>query len=254
MTFFKDHPKTIFSMNLSDLLDKESLKSFIEFYGTKLKATVPDVVATYFSNYYGYVISGFLYTMAYNQQVFNLSLSNMEVQIYYDEQYKVYQLGFKIKDSTPLSCKENDRETWRNKQLENLFKENVTPVINTFTEVTNVRLRDLWGQMTVSLYYGHETNLKLANNNEEKEKVKADFKFVTKTLDGSIFNMKKNPFNIQFRMVESAMDPNVYLRMKPSCCLYYLTEGAENKCFTCPRMSEKEREERRKQLRMKNNQ
>ncbi|WP_332696845.1 hypothetical protein [Halalkalibacter lacteus] len=99
------------------------------------------------------------------------------------------------------------------------------------------------------LYFGHDNSLELATSEEQKKKIKNCFVLLTKELESNIYRSNKNPFDIKFHMIESAREPGVYQRMKPSCCLYYQTEGASSKCYGCPRMNDEEREQRRQEIR-----
>ncbi|EGL83125.1 ferric iron reductase [Caldalkalibacillus thermarum TA2.A1] len=250
-TFFlrtDNHPQQIMSVSLDALLHPESVQQFIKAYGEKIKATIPDVVATFFSSYYGYLLSGVQYMISCHDTILDLSLANVEVQVYRAQPHDYYGLVFKVKKQSTEepSC---DRKQWRQEILEKLYSHNVVPLLQSFVKATNVRIRDLWGQVALSLYYGHDKILEYAQQEEQRRKVLADFHFLTKELHPQVFGLKNNPFDITFRMIEAPTEPGSFLRMKPSCCLYYLTEGAANKCYTCPRMTAEEREKRKLEIR-----
>jgi hypothetical protein len=242
-----DHPNKLYSVRLSDFNNKEVINDFIDNYGEKIKALNSEVAATYFCSAYGWMLSGLQYVLSHYDTALNTSLSNIELQMYYDKEHNYYGIGFRFIDckDAPLST---ERKQWRRDVLEKLYSTNVAPLVNLFHEATNVRLRDLYGQLSIGIYNGYDRVVEICQSVEEKAKIKDDFHFLTKELSPTIFNLKKNPFNISFSMIESPREEGVTIRMKPSCCLYYQTEGATTKCYGCPRMTNEERRERKKAI------
>ncbi|WP_078429335.1 (2Fe-2S)-binding protein [Alkalihalobacterium alkalinitrilicum] len=244
---FSDHPGKLYSVTLLQLQEKERLREFIDLYKPKIKALTDDVAATYFCSAYGWFLSGLQYILANYDTTYNSSLSNVELQMYYNKVKNSYGICFRLLDleETPLP---KTKGTWRNLVTEKLYYENVIPTINLLTDATAVNVTSLYGQLSIGLFYGHDMVIQKSKTIIEKQKLEADFKYVTKELEPSLFGLKKNPLDIQFRMIESPREEGVMIRMKPSCCLYYQTVGVTTKCYSCPRMSEKERAERKKEI------
>jgi ferric iron reductase protein FhuF len=182
--------------------------------------------------------------LSYHNTSFDLSLSNIELQIYHDEEHGHDGLNFKVLNQQEGSNSTVEQTSWRKEVIKEMFKSQVVPLLYMFTEVTNVRIKELWELLGLGLYYGHDKMLELVGATEEKERIEEDFEYITKELEPEIFQLKKNPLNITFTMVEASKEPGTLLRIKPSCCLYYETEGAKAKCYTCPRASKQEREDR----------
>lgn len=236
-----DHPDKVYSASLLDIQQKEKMDDFVKFYGEKIKATNVGVVATYFCTYYGWALAGLQRLLSLDFSL-SLSLSNTELQIYYDQERKHYDLAFKLNENLIQPC--IHKEEW----LEEVYEKNVTPLLKAFEDHTNVRMIDLWGQLYFAIYKGHEKNLEFVESEEEKKKVEKDFILLTKELKPEVFKANKNPLDITFRMVESATEPDVYYPMKPSCCLYYQIDGVQRKCYTCPRIKDEEREQRKQEI------
>lgn len=243
-----DHPSSVYAVVLSELQQQEVMNDFIKFYGPKIKALNSDVVATYFCKFYGWVLSGFQYMLSLNCS-FNPCLSNIELQVFYNQEYDYYGLTFKLKESSIVSCAPEAHKIL----MEKIYSENVTPLIHEFAANTNVRMKEMWGQLAIGVHYGHDQNMKLAESEGQRKRLDEDFTFLINELDPKYFKENKNPLTIKFHMIESALEPGAYQRMKPTCCLFYQTEGAEAKCYSCPRMSEKEREKRKQEIREKIN-
>lgn len=242
-----DHPTKVYSVSLLQIQQQTHMEEFIKIYGAKLKAVTPDVVATYFCTNYGWALAGLQHLLSLDMYL-DFSLSNTEMQIYYDKEYDYYGLTFKLKEYTTQSCIQ------KKEKLEEIYVQDVTPLLLAFVDNTSVKMRDLWGQMSLGLYNGHNKNIEVAGSQEQKKKLENDFILLTRELEPVVFKAnKKNPLDITFRMIESARDPDVYQKMKPTCCLYFQTEGAKNKCYSCPRLSDNEREQRKLEIRARLN-
>ncbi len=243
-----NHPGSVFCVTLSDLLEKEKMEEFIQFYSTKLKAKTKDVAATYFFKYFGSVLAGVQYMLSFSQSFLLLDLKKVELQVFYHVEYHYYGLIFKLHEETELICSNKNRIQMKKEIIEKIYEDNVVPLLEAFVETTNIRNRDLWGQLSLSLYYGHDLLLELADTDEQKQTVLDDFTFLTKEVNPKIFHLLKNPLDITFTMLEIPNKQGEYYRMKPSCCLYYLTEDAKEKCYTCPRINKFEREKIQKEI------
>ncbi|RXJ02532.1 hypothetical protein DS745_06050 [Anaerobacillus alkaliphilus] len=240
----EDHPNKIYSVTLSKFNERAVLKDFIDNYGSKIKALNTQVPATYFCTAYGWFLAAIQYGISYYDTVFQVTLENIELQMYYIQEYDSYGICFRIVDPTEKTINNDDRKTF----LEQLYKNNAVPLVELFATTTGVRLKDLYGQLSIGLYHGYDLMVAQAQTDELKTIVHSDFNMLTKELDPASFNSRKNPLNISYRMIESPRDEGKMLRMKPTCCLYYQTEGAPSKCYGCPRLSDRDRAVRRKEI------
>ncbi|QKS73151.1 (2Fe-2S)-binding protein [Paenalkalicoccus suaedae] len=245
ITRVEDHPRCLYAVTLADLLDKSRLADLIAFYQEKLKSCHPAVTGTYFSGYFGNFLGGVHYMLAENA-AYDWSLTNIELQLVHHAEHNYFGFLFKIKDDTMVELDAATRDEQVRERLTALYRDSVTPLLETFAEVADIRIRELWGQLNLGIHYGFDRVVDLGNPRAE-----GDMRFLTEELDGSIFNAKKNPLAITFRLVDSYTGDGEQLRMKPSCCLYYQLEGAAAKCFTCPRLKESDRELRREAFREK---
>lgn len=238
-----DHPNKVYSVSLLKMQQKTKMDEFIHFYRDKINATTSDVVATYFCKYYGWALAGLQYLLSIDTTL-HLSLSNTELQIYYNKKNDHYDITFKLNEYSTQPC------IHPKERLEEVYEHNVTPLLQAFVDNTNVTLRDLWGQLYFAIHNGHKKNLELAQSQAQKKKLDDHFTLLTKELKPEVFKAnKKNPLDITFRMLESPRETNVYYPMKPTCCLYYQIEGVKNKCYTCPRLMKEEREQRKEEIR-----
>ena len=143
----------------------------------------------------------------------------------------------------------SDNESkWEKQELENFYRQTVMPLLELWHLSTNITIDHLLAQICARLYYCNEQLIEKAETIEQKNKTQQYFDLLIKGIDPKVFNKNHNPFDVAFEMIESPWNPNKMLRMKKSCCLYYLTEGATCKCYTCPDMTEEERLIRKKEI------
>lgn len=240
---FTDHPQIIYKATLSSLKNPSEMKEFVRVYSEKLKAHTSQVAATYFCKYFGWSLAGFHYLHSLDYHV-DAAPSNIELQLYFDEGHDYYGLVFKLADSSL----QNEIRAGIEGEIETLYRNSVTPLLQAFVVETGIKIRELWGQLCIGLYFGYDFNQKEASSDRQKHHLEQDFFFLTKKMDTELFNARKNPLDITFKMIPNAHNPQIFQRMKPTCCLYYQTEGAANKCYGCPRMSDLEREVRRQEI------
>lgn len=137
---------------------------------------------------------------------------------------------------------EIQREMFVETKLRDLFT-NFQPVFQSVSQISGLSIQQTWGLLTNS-YYNHL--IKWLETHKENEKIECDAKLL-KSLDSAIFGLKRNPYDVSFRYVNSWWEPTEPVRVKTACCMSYLkSEG--HYCYSCPKLSSEERVERGKQL------
>lgn len=248
------HDKTsiLFSCDAIDLLDDVTMKQVLDRYTPMLKGKDISVGEVYMAGWFRGPMLGILYMLSAWNRTLDLSLENIQFQVYeavYQER-KYVSCALKLKNADWICGPEDEgeQEAWIAKTLGDYFAYTVRPIYETIERAGTLKSLMLWGQLPTSLAYGYD---RLMDSNEcESVKSKAEGNYkLAKELDSALFGRNKNPLDVQFNMTESLQDPNKQVRMKSSCCLYYLVDGGYY-CFTCPRIKESERESRREAYRL----
>ncbi|WP_227935121.1 (2Fe-2S)-binding protein [Alkalihalobacillus deserti] len=233
-------------ITLEYLCQSNQATLFLEQYSKQIKALKPQVPATYFFSMFGITCSGFLAMLILHQVVVPLSLSTVSAQLYKIEKYQSKAIAFKVSSE---DWQEGDGTVeWRRKQISSFFTLTVTPLLDSIAKLVDIRPRELWGQLLHGFEYGWKVALNLAANEEERESLNQDFQWITKEASHVLFNSLKNRLDFPHIKIENPTTPGLMQRLKPTCCLYYQTEGAKAKCYTCPRMTVNEREKRKKEI------
>lgn len=243
--------QVVFSCPASDLLDAGKMKRLLDMYTPMVKGKDQSVGEVYMTGWFRGPMLGLIYMLAVGNQAVNLSLDNLTVQLfkacYNNKEY--YRCEFLIHRTELENGPEDPQhyEQWAQEKMGCFYEFTVRPVLESIAAAGTLKAGMLWSQLPTSLEYGHELLMKSDASDTAKQRAER-INGLIKSLDGERFGRTKNPLDVKFRMTESMDDSNKQVRMKYACCLYYLVEDGYY-CFTCPRMKESEREERRAECR-----
>lgn len=240
----------VFSCPATELLDESKMKQLLELYTPMVKGKDPSVGEVYMAGWFRGPMLGLIYMLSAWNKAPDLSLSNLTVQIYkavYNES-EYYACSFLIHNFDLLEpAEKSDNMAWTKETLCGYFEHTVRPVFESIAKVGSLLVGMLWSQLTTSLEYGYERLMNAEESEQVKQQAVRNYGLV-KSLDGSVFGRNKNPLDVKFRLIESMDNPDKQVRMKSACCLYYLVDGGYY-CYTCPKLKEAERAERREAYR-----
>lgn len=246
----------VYSCPAADLLDAGKVKRLLENYTAMIKGKEQSVGEVYMAGWLRGPMLGLIYMLAVWNKAVSLSLDRLTVQIYKVEHNNkdYYRCEFLV-DRVELEGGPEDSqkfEEWAKDKMSRFFEFTVRPVMESIASAGTLKAGMLWSQLPTSLEYGHELLMNSEESDTAKERAKRIYSII-KTLDGARFGRAKNPLDVNLRMTESMDDPNKQMRIKYACCLYYLVEDGYY-CFTCPRIKENDRAERRAECRAAANQ
>lgn len=239
----------IFSMGLIDLLDPKNMKRLLDIYTPLLKARGNEAAAAYLVSWFSSVPLALQYSLSANQAV-HLALDNLAVQLFPAGEY--HQFSFKITQyeiqAAPIAVAE--RNEWRNNILEKFYADTVKPLFESLSLASDMDIGQLWGQLPTRFNYYLPVWIESTLDTELKSYLTDDYHALAHTLKPDVFGRKKNPFDVQIRLIEDIKDPSKQMKMKNVCCLYYQVGDGEY-CYTCPRLKEEDRAEKRAQYLVK---
>ncbi|MFE5323729.1 hypothetical protein ACFQ88_34130 [Paenibacillus sp. NPDC056579] len=238
----EDKPDTMYGATLSSLLHQEGAASFIGTYAPLIKALETDVAGTYFASWFGAVCAAFQYSLWHDNAVASLSLDRVEVQLFKIEHRT--GVAFRVNSWVAEPLPAENREAAVLAAMEAFYGQQVKPLLESVAEAAGINVGQLWGVMGTRMHYAMDRWLQEAQTDEERERVRQDFDTLFYSLEPEVFGRKKNPFDIRFRMMENPRIPGEQMRIKAVCCLAYKTDTGHGYCFTCPRLTESEREEK----------
>lgn len=244
----EDQPSTLFGASLSCLAGRQGAEAFIHAYAPLLKALEPDVAATYFASWFGAVCTAFQYSLWHDSFVPDFSLDNIEVQIY--DNGRRIALAFRIKEWRGEALSWLNRSDRVKDAMILFYGRQVRPLLESIAAVIPMNVGLLWSTLITRMHYAKDRWMKEAQSEAELNFLKQDMDILFYKLEPSIFGRPRNPFPMKFRMMENPRVPGEQMRIKPVCCLAYKTDTDHGYCYTCPRLSEAEREEKVRRIRM----
>ncbi|MCS7463955.1 (2Fe-2S)-binding protein [Paenibacillus doosanensis] len=240
----EDRTDTVFGASLSSLAGAEGAESFIRAYAPLIKALEPDVAGTYFASWFGAVCAAFQYSLWHDNAKPDLSLDNVELQLYVKEQRAGMEFRVRQWESESLPDAAAHRSSQAVEAMEAFYGRQIRPLLESIAGVVGLNAGQLWGVIGTRLHYVKDRWLEEAETEEQRERLNHDLDQLLRGLDPAVFGRPKNPFDIRFRMMENPRKPGEQMRIKAVCCLAYKTDTGHGYCFTCPRLSERERQEK----------
>ncbi|GAA3408252.1 (2Fe-2S)-binding protein [Paenibacillus hodogayensis] len=244
----QDKERIVYAVEASRLMERKAMDELLQAYTPLMKALVPVAAGTYFCTQLAGFCLALQYSLSCLGKSFDSSLDNITVQLY--AQDDKYGVAFKLTRSggTFAPADPAVRETWLYEKLASLYGETIRPLYESVAASVNVDAGQMWGVLPTRFNYSTEQWLLAAQSEREKENISGDYALL-RSMPADVFGRNKSPFDVKIRWIEDLKDPCKQMRMKNVCCQYYQTEGGYY-CFTCPRLKESEREERRKQARL----
>lgn len=123
-----------------------------------------------------------------------------------------------------------DREMWRKEVIEEMFAVQLAPVLHTLAKIGPVSKAVLWENIMVRIAPLYSGRVEVPD--EDKERVQADFAYLTQTASGDLFGERRNPFT---RFTDHEEDTPVAKSKRITCCYYYRMSGEY--CGKCPKLN-----------------
>ncbi|GAA0501057.1 hypothetical protein GCM10008986_30560 [Salinibacillus aidingensis] len=239
----EDQEAVIYSRPLSELLIKENMQELIDLYSPNFKALHPAATAAALARWFASLPLAVQYTSSIMNETVDLSPQNVTVRLYSVQ--GTYRFSFKLdRWATFPFHHDQPREEWLYQRLAAFYRETMQPLFETLAESVQMNAGQLWGQLPrkFDIYLDQ---WKHRAGDELHEQIDQDYRFLAEKIEPDVFGRKRNPFRVKQRFIDSLDDKNKQVPVECTCCLNYLREG-EKFCFTCPRLTEKDREEMRK--------
>ncbi|MGG0822268.1 ferric iron reductase [Paenibacillus turicensis] len=121
-----------------------------------------------------------------------------------------------------------ERDIWRKEVIEEMFAVQVAPMLQTLAKIGPVSKAVLWENIMVRIAPLYSGRVEVPV--QDKERVQADFAYLTQIADGASFGERRNPFT---RFTENKEDVAVAKSERITCCYYYRMSGEY--CVKCPK-------------------
>ncbi|AIQ47512.1 hypothetical protein R70723_17680 [Paenibacillus sp. FSL R7-0273] len=239
---------TVYSFNAGEMADEAGMSAFVECYRPLIKGLDDKVAATYFAGAFGNVALAVQYALTVYSSVPVISLSALSVHLIPSQGY--WRVAFSLEDWSfePAPAEAGQRTEWRNEQLSQFYRDTAAPLLTMLSRVTGLAGGEIWGQLPTKFNYYLEVFTSGGLPVSLLDTLLDDYRYLCEEMPAEIFGLKRNPFQVKVRKIESLAEPDKTVNMRNRCCLYYRTEGGSY-CYTCPRLKEEERSARRTEYR-----
>ncbi|KAA9006593.1 hypothetical protein F4V43_06525 [Paenibacillus spiritus] len=234
---------SVHSVPLAALATAEGMAAFVCAYTPLMKALDPKAVGAYTASACSVAALGLQYAALFHDRMPDFSLNELELHLIPAAGYCRTAFVWSGKESTAAPEGPELRTAWLEGAYTRFYRDTLLPVIGRLSAATGLAPGELWGQLPSRFNYYADLLTGPASDPAVAARLRADYE-VLKKLPGSLFGMAKNPFDVPVRLIEALDEPGKYVQMGNKCCQYFNTEGGSY-CYTCPRISEKERSRRR---------
>ncbi|MCZ8523447.1 (2Fe-2S)-binding protein [Paenibacillus sp. KR2-11] len=245
--FFKREPQPgeLFRFTWEELTRPEKAAELLSLYGPGIKAQEPDVAAAYFGSWLGGLCTALQHSVSFHNASFRLEPDNVTIQGYRNGSHTAF--GFLLEDRETVTVPAASREAWRDSLLQSFYGLHLRPLVESVASAAGVDPGMVWSAPVTRIHYAYDHWLESARDSEHRQTVEEDFRYLLQ-LGGEHFGRKRNPLDVKFRYVENPKDPGEKWRLKASCCLAYRTGSGHGYCYTCPRLTAAEREEKKRAM------
>ncbi|WP_243290384.1 IucA/IucC family C-terminal-domain containing protein [Bacillus sp. FJAT-47783] len=230
------------SIDCKDLLNRESLTIYLDRLRQEFQTSKRAVCGSMLLKRYGFLAVLALYSMSIWNKMINVQLENVSIQSGYKNDVWLPNFMFK---SLQVIDMEHERHKKRDELLTVLFRHHFDPVIKSVSQYAKISPIVLWENVSIYIFWMYESLRNKGLPVEMSVRVQEDFDYVINGAKGELFgSFEQNPLTPFYcpKVYESTVKKEI--RIRKTCCLYYLTNGGTIRCQSCPcqskHVSEKE--------------
>lgn len=231
-TLERVHQESELSITLSELLQKDQLRTFLSLASEHIGSPNVKVTASMFIKRYAFLSAIFLYAMTAFNKRFHLQLEHMHLQT--DKQDPLWLPTFYFSDWS-LSEPGVDRDQWRYEAIADFFSNIVTPIVESVKKESKQSKLVLWENIAIYIFWLYESVLSGNEDEEVRERAVEDLHFIAQLAPGSLFgSYHENPINKHFHEKRYIPDLGEEVRVRTTCCFFYALTGTPDRCKICP--------------------
>ncbi|WP_055106143.1 (2Fe-2S)-binding protein [Paenibacillus ihumii] len=237
--------QAIYTIEGKAFLDRNRTERFLTMYQSEIKGLDIQVAATYFAASWRVLCAAVQYMVSLTSPRLNLHLENLTLQVVRVNEFPM--IFFVLGEDSEIAWPGGKAGEWQEQQLGSFYKETLRPVMESAAEVSKLPVTQLWGQLPLGIAYYIKQMANKLDSAEHRAKLQADHESV-KEMSAEWFGIKRNPFAIKQVLVDHPYSPGEKMPLKPTCCLAYRTSTGLGYCYSCPKLTKQQREEKRMEL------
>ncbi|GFN31736.1 (2Fe-2S)-binding protein [Paenibacillus xylaniclasticus] len=239
------HPS--FEMKAEQLLDAEQARHACEQAGRLLHALGHELPASFIGRSICNLCALQLIMIAQHGVVLDLSLPNLTFQVEQHDNYA--HIGYRIEQVLTTEPPADNTFEWLGQYFTQYIEQTVKPAVSSIANASGMKPQAIWQQFGGIIAYVREYVQTYVPQPSVIEAFELGFRAITEGVPAEVFGLRRSPFVHQPHYIDNPYDPtpNSRMMMKSSCCFYDRRENGV-KCYSCPKLTESERNELRIQI------
>lgn len=226
-----DASQSIESLALSELLEEDRCRAYVEWFMTHIGSPHACVAASMLvKRVASLLVAPVLGAMTYHDKGIVVELEHCRL-FHLDAAAAGTAFPFmELSDVKVTAPTAGGRASWREEVVRRLFAERLAPLMRAIAAVGSVSMTIMWENVMARIVPVYDCNEK--QGRELRRRTADDFLYIAKVAGGKSFGMRNNPL-ASF----TETDANLRLggrRKRLTCCLYYQMAPAEY-CMKCPK-------------------
>jgi len=131
------------------------------------------------------------------------------------------------------------RKTWRKDILSQVFAGHLTQLVEQFHRLTKVPKWILWENVAVRVFSIYEQRILPNIPDAQMAQAQADFSYLLDQKSTEVFGMSENPLTVFYREKQQTALSDKPIRVRRTCCYYYLATEPAVYCGSCPLLLKK---------------
>lgn len=218
------------------LLDVQQCQAVLDALGPAIGASSRAITASLLGKRIAFlVVSASLYAMSVLNRGLDMRLANCVTD--YTHHTGAWRSKMLLKDLTVTRPDPADRGAWRDTVVQGIFAGHLAPLWVALHHASGIAPRILWENTAVRVYSLYEKRIARLADATVRAQAADDFRYLTGAADSALFATEHNPLAQYFfapRSVQRGDAPALRVRVRKTCCLYYMATTPAQYCSTCP--------------------
>ena len=216
------------SVSIGTLIHSDNMKTFLEDVQAEIQAPDLNVAASVFMKRFAFVAVIYLYALSSWNKRLHFNLDSLYLQSSKREGNWLPEYYFN--HLLAESCPNGDRVKWRDQALEHLFKEILSPILESLAQESKISRFILWENIAVYLFWLYEKVL-----DPQQTLGKQDYQYIVEQAPGELFGTyKRNPLQLYTDEPVFLEELNESIRIRKTCCFTYRLGAKRTYCKTFP--------------------
>lgn len=237
----------LLELPLTGLAEPEGAARLVRVYAPEIKASTYDVAATYFASWAGRLFAACLYAMWHDGVKLDAGLGHITLQMEKGPQGIALAFRFASMHAEAVPEARFGQEEFLLHAMEELIAGTIRPLADAIAAAGGVSPGIMWALMATGLHHIQRAWKAQASDADapQQERMELVTSLLRERVRPEVFGQTRNPFQIKLRMVDSRDGAGEKIPVRAACCLAYKTDTDHGYCFSCPKLSEEERQAKR---------